>query len=189
MNAKKLPRREAAAATRPTPVPCEPETKPAALPAPKVQPAEAEPEPKAPKTANSMLLDVLEDHYLPSNCEEREFVAKLAACRLSAYQRQRVFESVEAAIYARQSDPANWKEADFTRLALADSYRQQAEEALERAQKNVDQFIRQRMDDCHWVTTHELSERYYELSKRQYEISVRGAALREQRTADATASR
>ena len=188
MNAKKLSRWKAAAATRPAPVPSEPETKPLVQPAPKVQPAEAEPEsePRPPQPTTAQLLDVLEDYYLPSNPEERVFIAKLAACRMSAYQRQFVLERTEAAIYSRQSDPSKWKEADFRRLALADSYRKQAEEALERAQKNVDQFMHQREYDCHWVTTHELAERRYELYKRQYELGFRVAALREQRAAAAS---
>jgi hypothetical protein len=148
-------------AATPAPIPPEPEPPPPALPLPKPEPprAPSTPQPKTNRWSGFLFVadespeafnefyEHLDDHYMPFNEEERISVAKLAEARWALRRRKCVAESIEAGLYAATPDTAKWTEADFKRLAMADFYRLRAEQFAQRAQENVDAFVRQRNED------------------------------------------
>ena len=193
--------RTADAAALPAPIPAEPEPLPTpVIPAPDVaQPDPDHPQGDWPKPAPSRYEGVvlnhesfeeflafaenLEDHYMPFNQEERVFVGKLAEARWFSRRRKGVFESIESAVFAAQPDTSKWGEAEFRRLAVADSYRIQGEIAVQRAQEKVEEFMLQRISDYQYETDRDLAVRRLEVQKRRCEI-----AMRHTRTQSAVAS-
>jgi hypothetical protein len=171
------------------------------IPVPRVEPAEPERDPNAPQPAISrceglivqgetreefnQFSERLDDHYMPFNYEERVSVGRLAECRWFLRRRRRVFESIETELYATQPDPSKWSEADFKRLALADSYRMKAEKAVWRAYEDVEGFLRQRIADYRFETNRDIAVRRLELQKRRFELAARVVEMRERRTTKA----
>jgi hypothetical protein len=127
--------------------------------------------------------EALADFYLPFNPEERAFVEKLAQYRWAARRSRRAFNCVESSLYAAHPDPSQWSTADFKRLTLAAAYRAQAEQASGRAQKSVDVFMRQRIQDYRWEARYELAVRRFEWQKKKYELAAQKAEARETRAA------
>jgi hypothetical protein len=193
---RKEKRTNAQGAAIPAPLPQKPEPTQPVLPLPDVQPAPAElpspPENPPPTTSRydgvvmagesrqefDAFCEHLHDYYMPYNAEEQVFVGKLAESRWFLRRRKRVFETVEAGLYAVQPDPTKWSEADFKRLALADSYRAQAERAVNGAHKHVEAFMRQRTDDYHFHAHRDLALDRFQLQVKKYEFSLWKAGLR-----------
>jgi len=189
-------------AATPAPLPPEPEPPPTFLPVPDVAPQvpDSQPQPhQAPPPATAAwtglfftadesieefneFYERLDDHYMPYNPEERVSVAKLAEARWALHRRKRVVESIEGELFSTTPNPAEWTEADFKRLALADAYRLQAERIVFRAQQNVDAFVRERGEDSKWQTSFDLAERRLHLQKQKFGFALHEAETRSKRT-------
>ena len=184
-------------AATPAPLPPEPEQPPVFIPLPDAAPStpDSKPEPpQAPEPAAGQweifltadesrdefdaFFERLDDHYMPYNPEERVLVAKLAECRWSLHRRKRAVESIEAALYKATPDPAQWSEADFRRLAIADAYRLQAEKLVCRAQRNVEAFVRNRLEDSKWQGYFDLADRRFHLQRQKFAFTLQQADKR-----------
>ncbi len=179
------------AAALPVPVPAEPEPlQMPVIPAPDVAPPDPDqPESERPRHPPSRFEGVvlnhesfeefssfvenLEDHYMPFNHEERVFVGKLAEARWFSRRRKKVFESIESALFAAQPDTSKWGEAEFRRLAVADSYRIQGEIAAQRAQEKVEEFMLRRISEYQYETDRDLAVRRLEVQKRRCDVLAR----------------
>jgi hypothetical protein len=128
--------------------------------------------------------EALEDHYMPGNPVERTAVFSLARALWFVKRRRQVFDTIESHVYAAKPDQNKWTEADFKHLALVDAYRTRADHALYNAQKEVDSFSYQRIEDYHFESLFDLGVRRLELDKKKYELALRTFELREKQQAE-----
>lgn len=178
-------------AATPAPFPSEPEQPPQVIPLPDPQQEPEEPHahpdiPAAPKPVFykhwrgvslapgeledefNQFYEALDDHYMPFNEEERVSVGKLAEARWALHRRKKVVETIESRLYAKTPNAADWTEADFRRLAVADAYRLRAERLVQLAQQNVNAFVTFRGEDSKWQAYFDLADRRYELEKANF---------------------
>ena len=90
------------------------------------------------------LLNNLLEEYAPETPDARNLVEDAALARWFLWRRQRAFNSVEAALYAAQADPAAWPPEAFHKLALLDRYKTAAERSLTRVLQNLNGLQRAR---------------------------------------------
>ena len=169
---------------------------PAVEPGPDSQPETETPPPPATSRYAGLLIEGespedfdefaerLFDHYMPYDHEERVLVRKLIESRWFLKRRNGVFDSVEAALYSAQPDPAKWSEEDFERLALADSYREQAEQNVNRAQRKVEAFVQKRIDESRFQAKMDIAYNKFLLGRKKYEFSLWRAGLRPKTAAE-----
>ncbi len=185
---------EAHGAATPAPFPSEPEQPPQVLPLPipeqpddpQAQPQKipASPKPIAYKHWQGVsfvpgeledefneFYERLDDYYMPFNDEERVFVGKLAEARWSLHRRKKVVEEIEARLYTKTPNAADWSEADFKRLAIADAYRLRAERLVSYAQANVNHYVTFRGEDSKWQAYFDLADRRFQLQRETLEKS------------------
>jgi hypothetical protein len=129
------------------------------------------------------LLANLIRQYEPRTQEEHSLVEDLAHGRWFLWRRRRAFIAIEADVYNTQPDQAQWTEAEFKRLALAERYRTQAERAYNRALKNVENFSKDRLKTQRLEATHHLAVQRLELQKAKHELAVAKANLRSAKNA------
>jgi hypothetical protein len=185
------PQTELHGAATPAPLPSEPEAPPQAIPLPDPNPKPPNAQPEIPSIPQptfqrwqamsfiagetpdefNEFYERLDDHYMPYNEEERLRVAKLAEARWVLHRRKKVVEAIEARLYADNPVAADWTEADFKRLALADAYRVRAERTVQQAQANVDAFVVFRGEDSKWQAYFDLADRRFQLEKENYKAT------------------
>lgn len=176
----------------PAPIPSEPEQSPQAIPLPtpeepdmpyfKPEVKPYAPPPKPYKTWQGLSLapgeseddfnifyERLDDHYMPFNEEERVCVGKLAEARWALHRRKKVAEAIESRLYAKTPNAADWSEADFKRLAIADDYRLRAEKLVSLAHQKVHAYVSFRSEDSKWQAYFDLADRRFQLEKEKFE--------------------
>jgi hypothetical protein len=180
------------AAASPLPIPDEPEPAPM-LPVPVTIPPDEDTEKDVPPPATSRSQELLVagesvqefeefserlfNHYMPYDQEEQVLVGKLVESRWFLRRRKEAFEKLEADLYAAEPNPAQWSEADFQRLALADNYRNEAELVAGRAQRRVQAFTRERVEDQRFHIKQNLALSQLELAKKKYQLQLWKAGL------------
>lgn len=111
-------------------------------------------------------------HYQPADSHEQYLVEDLAHGRWILWRRQRAFNSLESSVYTLQPNEANWTEAEFKRISLADRYRTAAERSFDRALRNVEAFSKERVKEYRWAATYDLAVKRLDLAKAKHEIAV-----------------
>jgi hypothetical protein len=96
---------------------------------------------------DKLLNNLLEEHS-PETPEARNLVEDAALGRWFLWRRQRVYNSVETALYAAQPAPEQWPPDAYHKLALLDRYKTAAERSLQRVLRNLTSLQRAKKQEA-----------------------------------------